>query len=69
VLDRMEVDCPACGRGKVKFSLSDVANRRTVRCTRGCQVKMEDEGGNARRAQREVEKLDRTLKRLGRKLG
>lgn len=69
MLDKFEIDCPSCGQGTVKFSLSDVASRRTVRCGRGCRVELEDEGGNARKAERELQKLDRALKGLNRKIG
>ncbi len=46
----MDVDlglkCPECG-GKLPAKLSNVANGRTVRCSRGHAVNLEDEGGGA----------------------
>lgn len=64
--DRLTMDCPVCGRGTIRFTITDVANQRTVRCSRGCSVQLEDEGGGARRLNRELGRLDREIKKLSR---
>jgi len=61
---KMEADCPSCG-SKVRFTLDDVAKERTVRCSRGHSVKMQDEGGGARGASKALGDLDKALKRFG----
>jgi len=45
--DKMETTCPDYG-GKVGFTRDDVARQRTVRCSRGHSVKLQDQGGGAR---------------------
>jgi hypothetical protein len=64
IVDKIEAECPECG-SKVRFTLSELAARRTVRCDRGHAVKLEDEGGGARKADKALKDLERTLKRLG----
>jgi len=59
------LECPECGAA-VKATLQDVARQRTVRCSRGHSIALEDEGGGARRAQSSLDGLDRALNRLGR---
>ena len=56
--------CPECG-GKLPAKLSDVAAGRTVRCSRGHAVKLEDDGGGARKANRSLQDLDKALRNLG----
>jgi transposase len=62
--DKMEIECPDCG-STVRFTLDDVAKQRTVRCSRGHLVKLEDEGGGARKASKALSDLDMALKKLG----
>ena len=62
--DKLETECPECG-GRVRMSLEDVAKQRTVRCSRGHLVKLQDEGGGARRASSALADLDKALKSLG----
>lgn len=62
--DKIEADCPDC-RSQVRFTLEDASRQRTVRCSRGHRVKIQDEGGNARRASQVQRDLDRALKRFG----
>ena len=69
MLDKLDVECPSCQRGTIKFSLQDVANHRIVRCSAGCRVELEDEGGGARQADRDLRKLDKSLRDLNRRLG
>lgn len=63
----MDIDlgfaCPQCG-GKLPVKLSDVANGRTVRCNRGHAVKLKDEGGGARKADRSLQNLDKAIGKL-----
>lgn len=58
------LECPQCG-GKLPAKLSDVAAGRTVRCNRGHTVKLEDEGGGARKADRATQDFEKALRDLG----
>ncbi len=60
------MQCPECG-SKVRFQLSDVAAQRTVRCGRGHAMKLEDKGGGARKADKAMKDLEKSIKRLGRR--
>ena len=62
--DKMETECPDCG-GKVRFALDDVAGQRTVRCSRGHSVKLQDQGGGAKKASKALSDLDKALKKFG----
>lgn len=62
--DKIETECPDCG-GRIRFTLDDVAKQRSVRCSRGHNVKLQDEGGNARKASKSMDDLDRALKDFG----
>lgn len=64
-MDKIETDCPECG-SKIRFTLADVAAQRTVRCGGGHAVKLNDEGGGARKADKSLKDLEKTLKGLGR---
>jgi hypothetical protein len=64
-VDKIETDCPECG-STVRFTLSDVAAKRTVRCGRGHSVQLNDDDGSARKADKALKDLERKLKRLGR---
>lgn len=59
------IDCPECG-GNIKVTTRDVAQGKTVRCSRGHRVPLEDHGGGARKAQKAMDDLDRTLRDFGR---
>lgn len=61
----LDLDCPECGTA-VNATLQDVASGRTVRCRRGHSIKLEDQGGGARKAQKSLNDLDRAIRRLGR---
>ncbi len=61
----LEMPCPQCS-GKVRATMSDVAQQRTKTCSRGHRVELVDQGRGARNVQRELDKLERTLKRFGR---
>ena len=56
-----------CG-GRYKFTLADVAAQRTIRCSRGHAVKLEDKGGGARKMRDAERKLDKSLRDLNRTL-
>lgn len=62
--DKMETECPDCG-SRVRYTLDDVAKQRTVRCSHGHQVKLQDEGGGARKASKALSDLEMTLKKFG----
>lgn len=62
--EKMETECPDCGGG-VRFTLDDVAKQRTVRCSRGHLVKLQDEGGGARKASKALSDLDMALRKFG----
>lgn len=62
----LEVPCPQCG-STIRAAMIDVAQQRTKTCSRGHRVELVDKAHGARKAQRELDKLERTLKRLGRK--
>lgn len=62
----MDVDlqekCP-CG-ATLKFTMTDVARGKTVRCPRGHSVKLVDDGGGARMAKKSMDDLDKSLSKL-----
>lgn len=58
-----DIDCPNCGT--VMLGLDDVARERTVRCSRGCNVRLEDADGGASGAAKAERDLEASLKRLG----
>lgn len=62
---KFDATCPDCG-GRFSFSLEDVERQRTVRCPRGHQVRLQDEGGGARQARNAERKLEKSLKDLER---
>ena len=62
--DKMDTECPDCG-SRVRFTLDDVAKQRTVRCSRGHLVKLQDQGGGARKASKALSDLDMALKKFG----
>lgn len=63
MFDDLDTECD-CG-GTVRFSLDDLASQRTVRCSRGCSVRLQDKGGGAAQASRAVRDLEKSLKRFG----
>jgi hypothetical protein len=65
MLEDFDTDCPSCG-SKVKYSLSDVARGRTVRCARGHSVTLKDEGGGAAEADKAARDVDKALSQLSR---
>jgi predicted nucleic acid-binding Zn ribbon protein len=64
--DKLEAECPDCG-AKLRFTLDDVAKQRSVRCSSGHSVELQDEGGGARKAAKSLSDLDKTLKRFGKR--
>ncbi len=62
--DKIAIECPVCG-SIVRFTFDDVARQRTVRCSRGHQVKLQDEGGGARKVTKSLSDLDKALKKFG----
>jgi hypothetical protein len=60
----METECPDCG-SRVRFTLDDVAKQRTVQCSRGHLVKLQDDDGGARKASKAFSDLDMALKKFG----
>lgn len=62
---RMDLPCPECG-SNVRATLDDIRAQRTKPCARGHRVKLEDSGGGVAKADREMKKLEKSLKRLGR---
>jgi hypothetical protein len=65
MLDDLDADCPECG-GVVRFSLDDLAGPRPVRCSRGHDVTLKDEGGGAAQASKSLHDLDKSIKGLSR---
>lgn len=60
-----DVECPECGTN-MKVSLSEVARQATKRCRNGHSVKLVDDGGGARKVDRSLKNLERTLGSFGR---
>jgi DNA-directed RNA polymerase subunit RPC12/RpoP len=61
---KLDIDCPECG-SEVLATLDDVAQQRVVRCARGHRIVLIDDGGGARKVNRSLNDLERTLRRLG----
>lgn len=59
-----EIDCPECGV-PIKTSVKAVSQQKTVRCRRGHAVRLVDEGHGMRKAEKAMDDLDRTLRKLG----
>jgi hypothetical protein len=55
-----------CG-GSFCFSVNDVARERTVKCSRGCSIRLQDEGGGAQSTSDALRDLDKALKDFGRR--
>ena len=68
--ERVSLRCPSCGR-TVGFTLADVAGRKTIRCSCGSSIVLEDKQGSVRRSTQQVNKalrdLENTIKRFNRK--
>ena len=63
MLDDLTLDCD-CG-GNAKYSITDVAEGRTVRCSNGCSLRLKDADGSARAVEKSVRDLERALDGLG----
>ena len=59
----ISIGCPSCNR-KIKKRLSQLGHGRTHRCLCGQRITIE--GSGATTVKRELEKLERTIRRLGR---
>lgn len=59
------VRCPNCGRS-LRIRLQDMVPGQTTRCTCGGQIHFE--GDDGRKVQRVLDKLERELKKLNRKI-
>tara|TARA_R110002124_G_scaffold17721_2_gene73990 strand:- start:151 stop:387 length:237 start_codon:yes stop_codon:yes gene_type:complete len=57
----IEIKCPNCSR-VLKQRLDQMKNGRSKRCTCGCEIVFEGNGGPS--AQRSLEKFERDLKRI-----
>ncbi len=64
--DKIEMACPECG-AKMRVSLDEIAQERTVRCPRGHSVKLQDEGHGVRKVTKALKDLEKTIKRLGKR--
>lgn len=60
----MKTECPDCGSA-LRFTLDDVAKQRTLRCSRGHLVRMQDQDGSAKEASKAHNDLDNALKGFG----
>jgi len=60
----VDFECPECG-SLVKATVAEVARQATKRCRQGHSIKLVDQGGGARKAQRAMDDLDRALKKFG----
>ncbi len=58
---KVEVPCPECGR-KLRVTLGEIKQGRTVSCTGGHRVTLKDDGKG-------IEKADKALNDFVRKLG
>lgn len=59
--------CPLCGSA-LRITLEDVERERTVRCPNGHDVRLLDKNNGAQKLDRELRKLDRTMRRAGFKM-
>lgn len=58
------VNCPECEQS-VNVTMEDVAKERVVRCPRGHEIQLRDEGHGARNADRSLKKVEQTIKNFG----
>lgn len=61
------IPCPACG-SSLKVTLADVQRGRVVRCPRGHEVHLKEDGDNIRRVDRSIDDFKRSIERLNRRL-
>ena len=61
----LDITCPGCGK-KHRRSFRSLGRGTRVRCSCGSVIKVQDDG--FRQAQRQMDGLDRELKRLNRQL-
>lgn len=64
MFDDLHTACPNCS--SLRFSLDDLDRQRAVRCSRGCQVRLQDSRGGAAEAAKSARDLEKSLKRLNR---
>ena len=60
----VEAECPECG-ARFSATLGQIARGATVECRNGHSIKLEDQGGGARKAVKAMDDLDRALKNFG----
>lgn len=56
--------CPICN-SVLRITLEDVERERTVRCPNGHDVHLVDQNDGAQKLDRELKKLERTMRRSG----
>lgn len=62
-LELSEEPCPDCG-AKVRVKLEDLAKGKTVRCPRGHSIRLQDVGGGARKVQKSLDDLEKSLRKI-----
>ena len=60
----VDIECPQC-RVKVSARLRDIEQGRTVRCSRGHEIRLKDEGRGLAKIDRAFKDLERSVKRVG----
>lgn len=63
----VDVPCPQCGH-EVRTTLRAIKNGRVVSCSSGHQIQLKEEGSGISQADREMKKLERSIKDLNRQL-
>lgn len=59
--------CPQCG-STFRAKLGDFSARRTVRCSRGHSIQLQEQGDGIRRADRALDDFKRSIDRLNRSM-
>jgi len=60
----INMPCPVCGSA-LRATLDDVKMERTVRCPRGHEIRLLDKDNGTQKLDRELRKLDQTIRQSG----
>lgn len=63
---KIDVECPTC-KQTIKVSVADITRGRIVTCPNGHEVKLHDEGGGMRKADKALGDFEKSLKKLGKR--
>ncbi len=63
---KLDVPCPECG-AKMRTTLGEIQRGRTITCPRGHRVTLTESGNGIRQADKSLDDLKRSIKRMNRR--